>query len=301
MGKGLIFDIKRYAIHDGPGIRTTVFLKGCPLRCWWCDNPESQSPSKQFIFWPERCLQCDACIDVCEKDAIVNKNGKLREIDQTRCDFCESCVEACYTEALQIVGQEIGVKALLREIEKDRDFYRESGGGVTFSGGEPFSQPEFLYEILVACKRKNLHTAVDTCGFVSWDILKRACAYVDLFLYDIKLMDAKKHRRYTGVSNQLILSNLRKLAKTHHVIVRLPVIPQINDDAENIRQVGEFLSGLKEIEEIDLLPYHRLGFSKYERINRRYAIKDIKPPDPERINDVLKALERFGFRVNVGG
>jgi len=210
-------------------------------------------------------------------------------------------VEACYTEALQIVGRKIGVKQLLEEIEKDRDFYRESSGGVTFSGGEPFSQPEFLCEMLAACKEKNLHTAVETCGFVPWEILKSVCAYVDLFLYDIKLMDEKKHRAYTGVSNELILSNFRKLAKNHHVIVRLPLIPQINDDADNTRQVGEFLSQLKGIEDVNLLPYHRLGVSKYERINRKYAIEEITSPAPERINAVLEALERYGFRLNVGG
>jgi len=267
----------------------------------WCDNPESQDFSREFIFWPERCLHCDACIYVCKKDAIFNNNRNSKEIRKNRCDFCGDCVKECYAEALQFVGREMSVEELLREIEKDMDFYLESGGGVTFSGGEPFSHPEFLYEVLVACKGRNLHTAVDTCGYVSWDILKKVSPYVDLFLYDIKLVDEKKHRKLTGVSNKLILSNLEKLVKTHQVIVRMPLIPQVNDDEDNIRGTGEFLSKLRRIQGINLLPYHRLGISKYERTNKKYAIKDITPPPQERINDVVKALERFGFELNVGG
>jgi pyruvate formate lyase activating enzyme len=300
MAKGLIFDIKRYAIHDGPGIRTTVFLKGCPLKCLWCDNPESQASCREFVFWPERCLHCNACIDVCEKEAIV-VNDNQTMIDEGQCDFCGTCVGACYPEALQIVGREMSVEALLEEIEKDTDFYRESGGGVTFSGGEPFSQPEFLFDMVVASKGRNLHTTIDTCGLVSWDILRGVNPFVDLFLYDIKLMDEERHREYTGVSNRLILSNLQKLAETCPVIVRVPLIPNINDDEENIRNMGEFLLNLKALEAIDLLPYHKLGVSKYKRLNKPYAIKDVTPPTPERIRTVQKALEEFGFRVTVGG
>ncbi len=301
MTKGLIFDIKRYAIHDGPGIRTTVFLKGCPLSCVWCDNPEGQNFSREFIFWPDKCLQCDACIHTCKKDAIIKENENSRKINESRCDYCAACVQECYAEALQIVGKQMSVEELLQEIEKDTDFYSESGGGVTFSGGEPFSHPEFLHEMLVACKGRNLHTVVDTCGLVSWDILKKVSHYVDLFLYDLKLMDEKRHKKVTGVSNKLILSNLEKLVETHKVIVRMPLIPGINDDEDTIRGIGEFLSRLKKIGEIDLLPYHKLGVSKYERLNKRYSIKDIVPPIPERINDILNALERFGFELNVGG
>lgn len=301
MVQGLIFDIKRFAIHDGPGIRTTVFLKGCPLSCLWCDNPEGQYFSKEFVFWPDRCLHCDACIYACKKDAIIKKNEKLKVINESKCDFCGDCVQECYSEALQIVGRQISVEGLLQEIEKDTVFYEESAGGITFSGGEPFSQSEFLYEVLVACKGKNLHTVIETCGFVSWDILKKVSPYVDLFLYDIKLIDEKKHRKYTGVSNKLILSNLEKLVKTHQVIVRTPLIPQINGDEENIKRMGEFLSKLRKIQEINLLPYQRLGISKYERLNKTYTIRDITPPPRERISDIQKAFEKFGFRVIVGG
>lgn len=300
MTKGLIFDIKKYAIHDGPGIRTTVFFKGCPLNCWWCSNPESQNVSREFMFWPDRCLHCDACIQACKNDAI-KEDDKGKKIDESKCDFCGECVKECYSEALQMIGREISVEELLREIEKDTSFYLESGGGVTFSGGEPFFQPEFLYEILVACKRKNLHTALDTCGFVSWDILNKTSPYVDLFLYDIKLMDEKRHRKLTGVSNQLILTNLEKLVKKHNVVIRIPFIPRINDDEDNIGRMGEYLSKLDNIEKIDILPYHKMAFSKYERLTKKYRITDIKPPTPERINNAIKALEKFDFELNIGG
>jgi len=301
MGFALIFDIKRYAIHDGPGIRTAVFFKGCPLSCLWCANPESQLFAKEFIFWPDRCLYCDACISACKKGAIINRNEKSKEINAGKCDFCGDCIQECHSEALQFVGRQIGVEELLREFKKDKDFYWESKGGVTFSGGEPFLQPDFLYQALIACKEEKLHTAIETCGFVPWEKMNKVMPFVDLFLYDLKLMDEKKHRRNTGVSNRLILANLEKLADTHRVIVRVPLIPRINDDEDNIRRMGEYLSQLKKIEEINLLPYHELGIAKYERLKKRYTLKNIKPPAPERIHDVKKDLEKFGFKVNVGG
>jgi pyruvate formate lyase activating enzyme len=300
MTKGLIFDIKKYAIHDGPGIRTTVFLKGCPLNCWWCANPESIAASKEFFFWPDRCLHCNACIQACKNSAIEeDETGK--KVDESECNFCGDCVQECYSEALEMIGREISVEELLWEIEKDTFFYQGSGGGITFSGGEPLYQPEFLYEMLAACKGKNLHTAVDTCGFVSWDILNKIRPYVDLFLYDIKLMDERKHKRYTGVSNRLILENLEKLVKNHKVIIRMPFISRINDDEDNMRRMGEYLSKLNNIEEIDFLPYHSMGVSKYERLNMKYRIADLKPPTQEWINDAVKAIGKFDFRLNIGG
>jgi pyruvate formate lyase activating enzyme len=300
MTKGLIFDIKKYAIHDGPGIRTTVFLKGCPLNCWWCANPESIAAAKEFIFWPDRCLHCNACTQACKSGAIKeDETGK--KVDESKCTFCGDCVQECYSEALQMIGREISVEELLWEIEKDTSFYQVSGGGVTFSGGEPLFQPEFLYEMLAACKKKSLHTAVDTCGFVSWDILNKIRPFVDLFLYDIKLMDEKKHKKFTGVSNRLILENLEKLVKKHKVIIRMPFISRINDDENNIRQMGEYLSKLNNIEEIDFLPYHRMAVSKYKRLNMKYRITDLKPPTQESINDAVKAIGKFDFRLNIGG
>ena len=256
--------------------------------------------SKEFVFWPDRCLHCNACIQACKRDAI-KEGDQGKTVDESKCNFCGDCVQECYSEALQMIGREISVEELLREIEKDTPFYQESGGGVTFSGGEPLFQPDFLYEILTACKRKGIHTVVDTCGFVSWDILDKIHPYVDLFLYDIKLMDEKQHKKFTGVSNRVILENLKKLAKKHQVIIRMPFISQVNDDENNIRQMGEYLSKLSNIEEIDFLPYHRMAVSKYERLNKKYRITALKPPTQEWIIDTVKPLGEFDFRLNVGG
>jgi len=300
MRKGLVFDIKRYAIHDGPGIRTTVFFKGCPLSCLWCDNPESQRFTKEFIFWPERCLHCDACVVVCKEKAIIKNEGH-RGVEETKCNYCGDCIQECYSEALQIIGREMSVEELVTEVEKDVDFFRESGGGVTFAGGEPFSQPDFLIDVLKGCKGRNLHTAMETCGSVSWDILERVSPYVDLFLYDIKHMNEDKHKALTGVSNRLILSNLERIAAMNQVIVRMPLIPDINDDEENIKAVATFLSRLGKIEEVHLLPYHRLGVSKYEKLKKEYKLDKIAPPVQGGIEAVQRVLEQFGLRVNVGG
>ena len=300
MRKGLVFDIKRYAIHDGPGIRTTVFFKGCPLNCLWCDNPESQRYTKEFIFWPERCLHCDSCVVVCKEKAII-KNEAHRGVEETKCNYCGDCIQECYSEALQIIGKEMSVAELVTEVEKDVDFFRESGGGVTFAGGEPFSQADFLIDVLKGCKGRNLHTAMETCGFVSWDILERVSPHVDLFLYDIKHMNEDKHKTLTGVSNRLILSNLERIAAMNEVIVRMPLIPDINDDEENIKAVGAFLSRLGKIGEVHLLPYHRLGVSKYEKLKKEYRLHKIAPPVQGGIEAVQRVLEQFGLRVNVGG
>jgi len=298
--KGLVFDIKRYAIHDGPGIRTTVFLKGCPLSCLWCDNPESQRYTREFIFWPERCLHCDSCVHVCREKAII-KNEGYKEVEETKCNYCGDCIQQCYSDALQIIGREMNVDELVKEVEKDVDFYRESGGGVTFAGGEPFSQPDFLIDVLVACKERNLDTAIETCGFAPWDLLERASPSLSLLLYDIKLIDEGKHRAFTGVSNRLILSNLERIAALNQVIVRMPLIPGVNDDEENIKATGTFLSRLRKIEEVHLLPYHRLGVSKYEKLKKEYKLHKIVPPVQDGIEAVRRALEQFGLRVNVGG
>jgi len=222
-------------------------------------------------------------------------------IDDSKCNFCGDCVQDCYPEALQIIGREITVKELLTEIEKDRSFYLESDGGVTFSGGEPFFQAEFLHEILETCKERNLHTTVDTCGFAPWSVLKQIGRLVDLFLYDLKLIDEEKHKKYTGVSNILILSNLEKLVQDHHVIVRMPLIPQVNVDMDSIRRIGEFLSKLREIEEINLLPYHKLGISKYKRLHLEYNLDHLKPPIQEQVNEVFGALSEFGLNIRIGG
>ena len=297
----MIFDIKRYSIHDGPGIRTTVFIKGCPLSCWWCHNPESQAIERERMFWPGRCIGCGACREVCEQGAI-RYDGDVPLTDDERCTLCGNCVDACYSGAREFVGREMSVSQVMVEIERDVPFYDESGGGVTFSGGEPLAQWRFLRALLSACREREIHTALDTCGFASWDVLDGIRGQVGLFLYDLKLMDDEKHRRYTGVSNELVLKNLRALSERGHLIVlRVPVIPGINDDDGNVQELGAFAAGLPHLAQVDLLPYHHTARGKYERLDKRYGLSEISPPSDERMAEIAGTLSGFGLKVEIGG
>jgi pyruvate formate lyase activating enzyme len=298
---GIVFDIKKFSIHDGPGIRTTVFFKGCPLYCQWCHNPEGLAPEPELTFRANRCIQCEACLTVCPQGAI-SQDGDSIVTDAEKCVLCGACVVACYAEARQIVGREMTVAQVMAEIERDVPFYDESGGGATFSGGEPLLQWDFLRELLRACRARGIHTAVDTCGFVPWEILDGVREVVDLFLYDLKLMDDARHREFTGVSNDLILSNLQALSQRGHgIVVRLPLIPGINGDEENVRQTGAFLAALSNLPRVDILPYHRIGGEKYGRLNRSYGLPDVRPPSEERVTEIAQTLAGFGLQVSVGG
>ena len=251
---GQVFDIQKFSLHDGPGIRTTVFFKGCPLNCWWCHNPESQALGLEMMYQARRCIRCGACEAACSYGAI-SRNGDFVSTDREKCTLCGACVESCYAEAREIVGKEMTVAQVMTEIERDVTFYDESGGGVTFSGGEPLLQRDFLCSLLMACKDRDIHTTLDTCGFVAWETLDRARRFVDLFLYDIKLMDDAKHREFTGVPNDQILNNLRMLSEQgHNVVLRLPIIPGVNDDEKNVRQTGEFATTLPGLNQVDILP-----------------------------------------------
>jgi pyruvate formate lyase activating enzyme len=298
---GIVFDIKQFSIHDGPGIRTTVFLKGCPLRCAWCHNPESQAAAPELIFRPGRCLRCGVCVTACPRGAI-SWDGAAMVTDGQACARCGSCADTCYAQARELAGRQMTVTQVMTEIERDVAFYDESGGGVTFSGGEPLAQPRFLRELLRACRAREIHSAVDTCGYVAWEVLADLREYVDLFLYDLKLMDDAGHRAFTGVSNGLILRNLEALAHHRHaIILRVPVIPGINDDAENLRRVGAFAAALPSVERLDLLPYHRTGIEKYERVHMVYGLPDVRPPSEERLAEIAHILQGFGLRVQTGG
>ena len=266
--KGIIFDIMRYAIHDGPGIRTTVFLKGCPLECWWCQNPESQKLE------PE----------------------KVSAIDRRKYS------NLFYVKDGNIIGREVTVEQVMTEIEKDKIFYEHSGGGVTLSGGEPLMQPDFLSGLLKASKEKGFHTALDTSGYAPWAILRRILKYVDLFLYDLKLMDERTHQKYTGEGNELILDNLIKLVRNKaRIIVRIPVITGITDKQENIREIGEFVLSIKGIEELQLLPYNYLCKDKYQRMKREYAMQHVKPTSDGSLRKIKTRLETYGLRVRIEG
>jgi len=299
--KGIVFDIKKFSIHDGPGIRTTVFFKGCPLSCWWCHNPESQVLEPELVFWESRCIRCGTCLEVCEQGAI-SWHGDVVSTDGQKCTLCGDCAELCYAEAREIAGREMTVAQVMEEIERDIPFYDESGGGVTFSGGEPLLQQDFLLALLRACKEKEIHTALDTCGFAPWETLDSMREYVDLFLYDLKLMDDAKHRKFTGVSNEFILGNLQALSqRRHNIFLRVPLIPGINDDDENIRQIGAFAAALPHLNRVDILPYHHAAVEKYKRLNKVYELPETRPPSDKRMAEIVQILRGFGLEVKIGG
>lgn len=297
---GVIFNTQRYSLHDGPGIRTTLFFKGCPLRCVWCHNPESQSPLPEMMYWEARCTACGACAAACHRGAIQLTGAGLLH-DPQRCSACGACVDRCPSGARGIAGRIVTPQQALREILKDRVFFDESGGGVTFSGGEPLSQPEFLEETLRLCKEEGLAATLDTSGFAPWPTLKRIISLVDLFLYDVKIMDEAAHRKYVGASNEIILENLKRLrAAGKRVVARVPLIPGVNDTHENIQRTGEFLASVP-VEDVDVLPYHDMGAEKYRRLGRDYALKDVVSPSGERIDEIVSQLRGFGLSARSGG
>lgn len=302
MAIGIIFDIKHYAIHDGPGIRSTVFFKGCSLQCQWCHNPEGIHTEPEIFLRNEKCpSECRFCISACPNGAIRRNKGSI-EVDLSRCDLCSECEEACVYGALEIIGRKVSVKDVMGELEKDSLFYEESQGGVTFSGGEPFEQPIFLNALLDKAKSKDLHTTVDTCGYFNPNLLANFDRKVDLFLYDLKMIDDEKHKKYTGKSNSLILDNLRRLtANGHRVAVRIPLIAGINDDDNNIEKTVEFLKNLNHIEQINLLPYHSGGSLKQKRLGKKQLHAGFQSPSSERMEAIKKIFKANGFSVKVGG
>lgn len=302
MTTGLVFDIKRFSIHDGPGIRTTVFLKGCPLHCPWCHNPESQDSKPDVMLRPGRCIGCEACIESCPEHAISTDANGAVVTDRNLCVRCGSCTDTCYAEARERIGEEFTVPEAVEKIERDRSFYDESGGGMTLSGGEPLIQKNFSVALLRECKAREIHTAVDTSGAVSWKVIDAVRPYTDLFLYDLKHMDDAAHRENTGVSNRRILENLEKLSALGHAIaLRFAVIPGINDSEENIRSTGAFAAGLPSRHPLSILPYHAGAADKYKRLNQSYTLGDITPPGDARIAEIAGMLEGFGLEVRTGG
>jgi pyruvate formate lyase activating enzyme len=294
---GMVFDIQRYSLHDGPGLRVLVFFKGCPLTCVWCSNPESQSFDMEIMYDFQLCRKdCAKCAEVCATKAIkINAFGKVT-LENSTCNLCGTCIDVCPAHALKFVGRKIDAADILFEIERDLPFLRRSGGGVTLGGGEPTSQPAFAYRILKACHDSGIHTAIETCGYASWDILRMLSDVTDLFLYDIKQIDRDKHTRLTGKDNRLILDNLCRLSEIHsNVIVRYPLIPGHNDNEGEILSLVHFVKKLKNINRIELSPYHCLGQTKYEMLFRKYPLKDLKTSDPNNIDSVLKIIKANGL------
>ena len=303
---GRVFNIQRYSIHDGAGIRTLVFLKGCPLRCLWCSNPESQKSIPELGFIEARCVGSEVCgapcVSVCSLEAIGLNVQNKPEIDRERCDACGKCAEACTQDALKVVGFDMAVDEVLAEVEKDRAFYRRSGGGLTIGGGEPLMQYRFTAELLEAAQEEYLHTAIETCGHAPWDLFEAVLKHVDLLQLDLKHMDPERHRELTGQSNELILDNLKKVlsVKTpQDVIIRIPVIPGCNDSIEDITETARFVSDLG-FKQIELIPYHRLGVSKYTQYGMAYLLAESDPESQVDLDDLKKMVEDFGLTEMTG-
>jgi pyruvate formate lyase activating enzyme len=300
---GFIFNIQGYCIHDGPGIRTSVFLKGCPLRCLWCQNPESHSFYPELVFAEEKCTGCGKCIQVCPENAI-RMSGKKSRTDRQFCKSSGLCVDACPSEARAVIGRRATADEVFKEIAADSLFYQESGGGVTLSGGEPLAQPEFAAHILKKCRDAGFHTALDTCGYASWTIMKEVLRHVDLVLYDFKHMNPELHRKYTGVSNELILHNAEKI---HHEMsipmrARVTVIPGFNDSHENIEATAGFIADkLSNSIPVHILPYHRLGEAKWDRLDRKSETAAIETPGEQQLVECRRIFESFGLTPIAGG
>jgi pyruvate formate lyase activating enzyme len=276
--KNIVIEIQRWSVSDGPGTRTVVFLKGCPLHCPWCANPESQDRQPQIGIFPSRCVECLACTRECpEEVAIPAKKGAF---SGDRCAQCGKCIEVCHSGARAWLGEEMSATQLIQIIKKDMVFYRKSSGGVTFSGGEPLSQPEFLKTVIEGCQKLGIHVAIETCGFFNWESVEDTVRLADFVLFDIKHMDDKTHRAITGVANKRILENAKKIVRLDRpMVIRIPVIPSINDSKANIRATAKFVRDeLPSALGIELLPYHKLGLSKYAALGLDYKLHHIQPP-----------------------
>lgn len=297
---GLVSRVERGAVHDGPGLRTVVFLKGCPLRCQWCHSPETQAAHPEMLLFRDRCLACGACVSSCPH-GVASLDPDPCQVDRVRCRACGTCADICPTGARELSGHVRDVDDVMAEVLRDRMFFEGSGGGLTISGGEPLQQPAFTLALLARCRAEGIHTAVETCGLVNRKVLLAAAACTDLFLYDLKTVDEERHRQVTGVSNAPILANLATLAEAHRsVIVRLPLVPGVNDDLRDVATYGALVASLR-LERVDVLPYHRAGTAKYARLDRQYPLEQLEPPTPDHVARVVETLRGYGLTVTAGG
>lgn len=299
--KGHVLRIERSSLHDGEGLRTVVFLKGCPMRCLWCSTPESQLAKKELGFRDIRCTGCGACAAVCKNGAIRMKDG-LPLRDTGRCELCFACERACLNGAWQIYGTDMTSEELVSEIAKDEIFYFHSEGGVTFSGGEPLEQAEFVAEVMSRCREHGIHTAMETGLYAGMEQIDAVLPHLDLLFADLKVMDQTTHRRVTGVDNRLILDNIRAIDAgtfSGSIHIRIPIIPGINDDEENLKAAVRFCDPLKKIKEIELLPYHRLGIETYRNLRREYQLSETVSPTAKRMQELEALMKDTAVRVRV--
>jgi pyruvate formate lyase activating enzyme len=298
--EGIVFNIQRFSIQDGPGIRTTVFLKGCPLHCAWCSNPESQNFGPEIVHRDSLCTKCGLCIGICPEKAISIRDKGI-SIDRKICTNCGDCVSVCLPGALKILGQTMSAREVFREIKKDADFYRNSGGGITASGGEPLTQPDFVAALFKLCQDNGIDTCIETCGYASVEALEKVLPYTSLVLYDVKMGNGKSHRKWTGISNEKILLNLsRVIAGGVPVTIRVPLIPGINDSDQELKKIASIAAGsLKKPGKVELLPYHRFGMGKYQQLDREYELTELitqKAPELQRMKELF---ESFGLECEV--
>lgn len=297
---GTVFNIQRYSLHDGPGIRSIVFFKGCSLRCQWCSNPESQKGAPQVLFVKSRCIGCRACAKVCPANAIVFEEN--RRIVQEKCIHCGECAKACMADALEEKGKRVTVREIYEELKKDEIYYSYSRGGITLSGGEALLQPKFAAELFKACRQSGWNTAVETALFVTRDAIDAVLPFTDVFLADFKVFDSAAHQAYTGRPNDRIKENIRYISEQGGaVILRIPLIPGVNDSESNLRATAEFAKNLETITEVDLLPYHRLGVNKYEQLGRDYSLSDLRQPSGKTVQQIADFFKAYGFTVQIGG
>ena len=302
MSETLIFNIKRYAINDGPGIRIVIFLKGCNLNCAWCHNPEGISAETERMYAPAKCIRCGTCVMACTQKALtLTSNGIVTNTDL--CKLCGDCAEACPTKAIELSGKPQTIASIMEEIEKERIFFDHSGGGVTFSGGEPLMHSDFLIELLDECGRRGIHRAVDTAGLANTDSLLEVARRTDLFLYDLKMIDSERHRKWTGVPNKKILENLQVLAETGaNIIIRIPLIGNVNDDIENITSTARFVSSLSgQKKMVSLLPYHKIAQHKYGKLGRPEDFRLLEEPTSATQLRAIAIFLEFEIEACIGG
>ena len=296
-------NIQRYSINDGPGIRTTVFLKGCTLNCKWCHNPECIRALPEIYFVGAKCRRCGLCNAICPVGAIFppSYDPMARKIDREKCDRCLKCVEVCPFGGLAKVGFSLSLEEVLDEVRRDWLFYEDSGGGITVSGGEPLFQPDFTREFLKCCKEERFHTCLDTCAYAEWEVIEHVLPYVDLALCDLKHMDSIRHFEETGVLNELILDNIKKIADRVPVRIRLPLIPGFNDSPENIEKTVKFVRSLSNVEGVDILPFHVWAEAKYRKLEKVYAYADTPDMTEEEARKAEEIFKGNGLQTTIGG